>query len=570
MEHHSNFVPWHVLARETGATLEVVPVDDDGLLRLEVLDELLATGTVKVVAVAHVSNVVGTINPIADIAARAHAAGAVVVVDGAQAVPQMAVDVGALDADFYAWTGHKAYGPTGVGVLHGRRALLDAMPPFLGGGHMISNVTVDEIRWAEVPAQVRGRHVEHRRGDRAGRRRRLPLRDRDGRGARARARPHRLRARAPRGGARRERSTGRATRTHAARSSPSRWISSHPHDVAEILGSRGVCVRAGHHCAQPLMKRLGVGATTRASFAVHNSRDDIDALIDGLDKVRRVFAWTAWTPCTARRSSSTTSALTTGARWRIPDLEFEDTNPLCGDELRVTIRVDGEDRVEDLRFSGHGCAISQAAASMVSDEVKGMPVKELLRARPLVHPRPARHRHLRDAHEVRAAVAEGAQERGAGRGGGVGACDARLRGRGALNPVYGSRGHPDSGEGPSPLLGIRYGRRATEEVQVGRLVLPTRWSRPPPPGRAEGDRRNEAPAVRSPPRRRLPVSRLSALAAHPRRTIGALAVVLAAVGITVGSGANFTAHSANPANTFTAGTLAIGNSAGAPSCSAAT
>ena len=225
MEHHSNFVPWHVLARETGATLEVVPVDDDGLLRLEVLDELLATGTVKVVAVAHVSNVVGTVNPIADIAARAHAAGAIVVVDGAQAVPQMAVDVGALDADFYAWTGHKAYGPTGVGVLHGRRALLDAMPPFLGGGHMISNVTVDEIRWAEVPGEVRGRHVEHRRGDRAGRRRRLPVRDRDGRGARARARPHRLRARAPRGGARRGDQRAGATRTHAARSSPSRWIS---------------------------------------------------------------------------------------------------------------------------------------------------------------------------------------------------------------------------------------------------------------------------------------------------------------------------------------------------------
>jgi len=153
MEHHSNFVPWHMLARERGATLEVVPVDEEGRLRLEALDEWLATGTVKVVAVAHISNVVGTINPIADIAARARAAGAITVVDGAQAVPQIPVDVAALGMDFYAWTGHKAYGPTGVGVLHGRRELLDAMPPFLGGGHMISNVTIDEIRWADVPGK---------------------------------------------------------------------------------------------------------------------------------------------------------------------------------------------------------------------------------------------------------------------------------------------------------------------------------------------------------------------------------------------------------------------------------
>ncbi len=289
MEHHSNFVPWHMLARETGATLEVVPIDGEGRLRLEVLDELLATGTVKVVAVAHVSNVVGTINPVADIAARAHAAGAIVVVDGAQAGPQIPVDVTALGADFSAWTGHKAYGPTGIGVLHGRRELLDAMPPFLGGGHMISNLTVDEIRWAEVPGKFEagtsniaeaiglGAAVdflaaigmdavrEHERELAAYALERLAEipgidvngpRDADGRGA---------------------------------------LVSftldlAHPHDVAEILGSRGVCVRAGHHCAQPLMKCLGVGATTRASFAVHNNRADVDAMIDGIEQVRTVFA----------------------------------------------------------------------------------------------------------------------------------------------------------------------------------------------------------------------------------------------------------------------------------------
>src|ERR671928_532794 len=153
MEHHSNLVPWQLLCERTGATLDWVPVDDDGRLRLEALDALLARGDVKVVAVAHVSNVVGTINPVADIARRAHDAGAIVVVDGAQAVPQLPVDVAALGVDFYAWTGHKAYGPTGIGVLHARRELLEEMPPFLGGGHMIARVGETESTWAEPPAK---------------------------------------------------------------------------------------------------------------------------------------------------------------------------------------------------------------------------------------------------------------------------------------------------------------------------------------------------------------------------------------------------------------------------------
>jgi cysteine desulfurase/selenocysteine lyase len=289
MEHHSNFVPWHVLARETGATLEVVPIDEEGRLRLEVLDDLLATGLVKVVAVAHVSNVVGTINPVADIAARARAAGAVTVVDGAQAVPQIPVDLAALGVDFYAWTGHKAYGPTGVGVLHGRRELLDAMPPFLGGGHMISNVTVDEIRWAEVPGKFEAGTSNIAEAIGLG----AAVDFLSGIGMEA-VRAH-------------ERDLAAYTLERLAEI-PGVTINgplepdargalvsftldvAHPHDVAEILGSRGVCVRAGHHCAQPLMKCLGVGATTRASFAVHNNRADVDAMIEGIEQVRTVFA----------------------------------------------------------------------------------------------------------------------------------------------------------------------------------------------------------------------------------------------------------------------------------------
>jgi len=288
LEHHSNFVPWHLLCQQTGAQFEMVEVDDECMLDLGRLDELLATGTVKLVAVGHVSNAAGTINPVADIVRRAHDAGAVVVVDGSQAVPQMPVDVAEIDADFYAWTGHKLYGPTGVGILHGRKSLLDAMPPFLGGGHMIASVSIDEIRFGQLPAKfeagtsniaeaiglgaavdfVSGLGMEsireHERDlcayalDRLAE---LPdvtvmgPPDADRRGALV------------------------AFTLDIA----------HPHDIAEILGSSGVCVRAGHHCAQPLMQRFGVAATTRASFAVHNTRADVDALIDGLNDVRKIF-----------------------------------------------------------------------------------------------------------------------------------------------------------------------------------------------------------------------------------------------------------------------------------------
>ena len=288
LEHHSNFVPWHMLCQQTGAQLEMVEVDDECQLDSHQLDELLATGTVKLVAVGHVSNAAGTINPVAEIVHRAHDAGAVVVVDGSQAVPQIPVDLAELDADFYAWTGHKLYGPTGVGILHGRKSLLDAMPPFLGGGHMITSVSVDEIRWGQLPAKFEagtsniaeaiglGAAVdfvsaigmetirEHERDLCAyalGRLAELPD----------------VTVMGPLDAA--QRGALVAFTLDIA----------HPHDIAEILGSSGVCVRAGHHCAQPLMQRFGVAATTRASFAVHNTRADVDALIDGLNDVRKIF-----------------------------------------------------------------------------------------------------------------------------------------------------------------------------------------------------------------------------------------------------------------------------------------
>jgi cysteine desulfurase/selenocysteine lyase len=290
MEHHSNLVPWQLLCARTGATLDWVPVDDDGRLALDALDAKLALGDVKLVAVAHVSNVVGTINPVADIVRRAHAAGAVVVVDGAQAVPQMAVDLREIDADFYGWTGHKAYGPTGIGVLHGRRELLDAMPPFISGGHMIASVSLEKgTRFAHPPAKFEagtsniaeaiglGAAVDflHSIGMETVREHEADL---AGYAIERLSAVPGIRIQGPL----------EAADRGALVSFTLEGV--HPHDVAEILGAQGVCIRAGHHCAQPLMKRYGVGATSRASFAVHNTREDVDRLIAGLDRVREVFA----------------------------------------------------------------------------------------------------------------------------------------------------------------------------------------------------------------------------------------------------------------------------------------
>jgi cysteine desulfurase/selenocysteine lyase len=288
MEHHSNIVPWQLLCQDREAELAYVPVLEDGQLDLEALDVLLERAP-KLVAVVHVSNVVGTINPVAEIARRAHAAGAVVLVDGTQAVPQLPVWLPELDVDFYAWTGHKAYGPTGIGVLHGRRALLEAMPPFIGGGHMIRTVAAEESTWTDLPWKFEAGTSQ--------------IAEAVGLGAAVdwlraigpeRIRAHeealvadvlmRLSAEVP----------GLVVHGPLSASDRGALVSfsldgAHPHDIGEILGREGVCVRTGHHCTQPLMRKLGVPATTRASFAVHNSTQDIDRLLEGLQHVRQVL-----------------------------------------------------------------------------------------------------------------------------------------------------------------------------------------------------------------------------------------------------------------------------------------
>ena len=271
MEHHSNLVPWQM----TGAELRYVPIDAEGRLAFE---ESLLDG-VKVFAFTHVSNVLGTLNPVAELAALARERGVITVVDGSQAVPHLPVDVGALGVDFYAWTAHKAYGPTGIGILHGRRERLEALPPLLGGGHMISKVGRFESRYAEPPARFEAgtSNIAEAIGAAAavdflaargfeddGVLRHLVDRLREVEGL-----------------------TLHGPADVACASFSLDYA--HPHDIAEIIGRREVCVRAGHHCAQVLMGVLGVSATTRASVSVHTTSEDVDRLIEGLSEVERIF-----------------------------------------------------------------------------------------------------------------------------------------------------------------------------------------------------------------------------------------------------------------------------------------
>jgi cysteine desulfurase/selenocysteine lyase len=288
MEHHANIVPWQQLCKDKGARLRYLEVDKRGELSLDQLDRELERGDVKLVAFAHVSNVLGTIVPVAEMTARIRAAGAVSVVDGAQAVPHMPVDAAALGADFYAWTSHKALGPTGIGVLHGHASLLEQMEPFLTGGDMIASVDFDGATWNELPYKFEAGTP--------------PIAEAVGLGAavdylsalgmeRVRAHEQHLTgymlerlAEVPGlrvvGPPEPERRGGLASFTIEGM---------HAHDIAELANRGGVCIRAGHHCAQPLMRCLGVGATARASVGVYNEPRDVDALIDALIAGRHIF-----------------------------------------------------------------------------------------------------------------------------------------------------------------------------------------------------------------------------------------------------------------------------------------
>lgn len=286
LEHHSNIVPWQMLCEETGAVLRVIPIDDRGELIMEEYARLLNPKT-RIVAVGHVSNALGTINPVAEIIRMAHEAGALALVDGAQAVPHMKVDLQALDADFYTFSGHKFYGPTGSGVLYGKQKILETMPPYQGGGDMIRTVTFEKTTYNDLPYKFEAGTPDIAGGI--------------GLGAAVdyvnqigieniQAYEHELLVYATEKLSKIPglRIIGTAREKAAVISFVMEGI--HPHDIGTVLDRQGIAVRTGHHCAQPVMDRYRIPATTRASFAFYNTPAEADALVAGLQKVQEVFA----------------------------------------------------------------------------------------------------------------------------------------------------------------------------------------------------------------------------------------------------------------------------------------
>jgi cysteine desulfurase/selenocysteine lyase len=285
-EHHSNIVPWQMLCEEKGAVLRVAPMDDSGTLLVDELERLIGPRT-RLVALGHVSNALGTIHPVRRIVEMAHRWNVPVLLDGAQAVPHLAVDVRSLGCDFYAFSGHKLFGPTGIGVLYGRSELLEEMPPWQGGGDMISSVTFEKTTYNKLPYKFEAGtpHIAGAIGLGAA----IDYVSALGLPAIA-AHEHELLTYATE--ALRAVSGLRLIGTAKEKASVLSFLLGevHPHDIGTILDREGIAVRTGHHCAQPLMRRLGVPATARASFAFYNRRADVDALVAGLHKVREVFA----------------------------------------------------------------------------------------------------------------------------------------------------------------------------------------------------------------------------------------------------------------------------------------
>jgi cysteine desulfurase/selenocysteine lyase len=286
MEHHSNIVPWQMLCEEKGARLRVVQITDEGELRLDDYERCLSDRT-KIVAVVHVSNALGTVNPVQQMARLAHARGIPVLVDGAQAVAHMPVDVQALECDFYAFSGHKVFGPTGIGVLYGKASLLDAMRPYQGGGDMISSVSFERTLYNVVPYKFEAGtpNIAGAVGLAAA----LDYVEAAGRD-RIAAHEHELLAYGT--DALAQIQGLRLTGTAGEKAGILAFVLDgvHPHDIGTILDRQGVAIRTGHHCCQPLMDRLGVPATARASLALYNTRQDIDALAGAIEQVREVFA----------------------------------------------------------------------------------------------------------------------------------------------------------------------------------------------------------------------------------------------------------------------------------------
>ena len=384
LEHHANFVPWQFIASKTGASFRHIPIDDAGELQLDALDGLAREGSIKVVATGLVSNSLGTINPVERLAAWAHEQGAIMVVDAAQAAPHRTIDVQALGCDFLAFSSHKLCGPSGVGALWGRRELLEAMEPFNLGGEMIRSVSLERTTFNELPhkfeagtpaiAEAVGFGAAIDYISEIG----LPAIEQH---------EHELTVYA----------LGRLgelewVRLFGPPAERRAGIVSfevagvHPHDVAQILDWDGVCVRAGHHCTQPLMTRLGVTATTRASFYVYSVAEEVDRLVDGPPQGQEEPRMSEFEQMYREVILDHYKTPRNHGLLEPNDAVAEGQNPLCGDEVTVSVRFGPDDVIESVGFEGRGCAISQAATSMLTEIVVGrtaqdvasMPKEELL------------------------------------------------------------------------------------------------------------------------------------------------------------------------------------------------
>lgn len=365
MEHHSNIVPWQLLAAEKGIVVRYVPVLPNGTLDMETYGVILRDEPVKLVAVTYVSNVLGTINPVAEMARQAHDSGSLILVDAAQAAPHMLLDVQAIDADFVAFSGHKMMGPTGSGVLYGKRALLEAMPPWMGGGDMISRVRLEGSTWNDLPYKFEagtpaiaemiglGYAVDY-----------LVALGMDNVRAHERALVEYALDRL-------------ADVPGVTVYGPPAWQRGgvvtftmeniHAHDLAQTLDSKGIAVRAGHHCAMPLHDYLGIQASARASFYVYNTTAEVDALIEALFEAKREFVAILDHELNPRNAGILDPA----------DADAEGDNPLCGDHLHLTLRLDENQRITAVGWQAEGCSISQASASMLGEEILGMTVDEV-------------------------------------------------------------------------------------------------------------------------------------------------------------------------------------------------
>jgi cysteine desulfurase/selenocysteine lyase len=285
LEHHSNIVPWQLLCEEKGALLRVAPIDDSGTVDLDAFERLLSPRT-RIAAFSHVSNALGTVSPVKRMTELAHAAGAAVLVDGAQGAPHLPVDVQEIGCDFYAFSGHKVYGPSGSGALYGRAALLESMPPWQGGGDMIASVTFEKSLWNDLPYKFEAGTPNIAGGIALGAA--LEWMERHGIAAMAAHEDALLRH----GTQLLSALPGvRLVGTAASKASVLSFVVEgvHPHDVGTVLDYEGIAVRTGHHCAQPVMDRFGVPATTRASLACFNTREELEALARGIAKVREMF-----------------------------------------------------------------------------------------------------------------------------------------------------------------------------------------------------------------------------------------------------------------------------------------